>query len=386
MTDQKKLNISVLCGGQSAEHEISLLSARNVVQALDADRYVISVVYIDRQGGWYTLPSHLLLDLAQHQQHRSWPAQADVVALDLRPGQPSTPWQCRGELSPCAVDCVIPMVHGRFGEDGNLQGLLSLLNVPYVGADALASADAMNKIVTKTLLRAAGLPTPDWLGLSAQDLDNVGQTYQQVTRQLGGIVFVKPASQGSSVGIHKVTEQQEFATALADALQYDTSVIVESAISGREIECAVLGNTHPIASLPGEITTTHDFYSYEAKYLDPEGYGLEIPAVLEPEVVKQIQSLAVQAFTALQCAGMARVDFFLPPDGQLLINEVNTIPGFTDISMYAKCWQASGLAMNDLLDRLITLALERHQQQQQLSLYPSLDLSLDLSSNLKNVS
>jgi D-alanine-D-alanine ligase len=250
------------------------------------------------------------------------------------------------------------------GEDGTIQGLLKLANVPFVGAGVLGSAVGMDKDVMKRLLRDAGLPIAKFLTFHGSDLRAL--RFATVKKTLGVPLFVKPANLGSSVGISKVTDKDHFRRAIVDAFRYDNKIVIEEFIQGREIECAVLGNEKPVASLPGEIIVRHDFYSYEAKYIDDKGARFEIPARLPKAVVKKIRALALQAYRVLDCEGMARVDFFLRAGGKVLVNEINTIPGFTKISMYPKMWHASGISYPRLIDRLIELALERSRKEKRL--------------------
>jgi D-alanine-D-alanine ligase len=252
---------------------------------------------------------------------------------------------------------VFPVLHGPFGEDGTVQGLLKLANIAFVGAGVLGSAIGMDKDVMKRLLRDAGIPVVRFM--VANRYSSNGIDFDDVRDQLGLPLFVKPANLGSSVGIHKVNDRDEFERAVRDALNYDNKILIEECIKGREIECSVLGNDNPIASVPGEILPRHEFYSYEAKYLDENGAVLEIPAKLPAETSERIRQLATKTFTVLCCEGMARVDFFLRNDEEIIVNEINTIPGFTRISMYPKLWEATGISYSDLIDRLIQLAIER---------------------------
>jgi len=263
-----------------------------------------------------------------------------------------------------SVDVVFPVLHGPFGEDGTVQGLLKLAQVPFVGAGVLGSAIGMDKDVMKRLLRDAKIPVAKFLVFdraSAYEID-----FSRIKRVLGLPLFVKPANLGSSVGISKVSNRKQFARAVKEAFRYDNKILLEEFIRGREIECSVLGNEHPLASLPGEIITRHDFYSYDAKYIDEKGAQLMIPAKLPPRVVKKIQKMAIASFKVLCCEGMARVDFFLSPAGKIIVNEINTIPGFTKISMYPKLWEASGVSYRNLIDRLIRLAIGRFHQEKNL--------------------
>lgn len=359
---RSKLQLSVLCGGQSTEHEVSVRSARNIVAALDPQKYEISVIYIDHEGGWHRVESTKDF-LASTGEKLLALLKVEPITVIL--GGKKEPW---GSLTTpgrrYAVECVFPVLHGTNGEDGSMQGLLDLLGLPYVGADAQSSAICMEKDVTKKLLRAAHIPTADWYTIYPTERRK--GLYEQLVPQFGEVMFIKPASLGSSVGTRPVSNTQEFEVAVDHALQLDERVIVEPRIYGREIECSVLGNENPRASLPGEIVLHHDFYSYEAKYLDPKGATPTAPANLSADISANVQKMAVAAFKAVHCAGMARVDFFLSRDNHLLVNEINTIPGFTNISMYPKMWEASGLSYSKLLDELINLAMERYQHQQKL--------------------
>jgi D-alanine-D-alanine ligase len=262
------------------------------------------------------------------------------------------------------VDVFFPIMHGTFGEDGSLQGFLRLFNAPFVGAGVLGSAVGMDKDLMKRLLRDAGLPLPKFLVMRPNQAKNAD--YSAVVRELGLPLFVKPCNLGSSVGISKVKKIEELPSALEEAFRYDTKAILEEGIIGREIECAVLGNDRPDASVCGEIIPRHEFYSYEAKYIDENGAALKIPADLPEGTSERIRSLAVKVFTTLECSGMGRVDFFLKKDGSVLVNEINTLPGFTRISMYPKLWEASGVPYAVLLERLIDLAMERHGEESRL--------------------
>lgn len=350
-----KLRVGVIFGGRSGEHEVSLASAAAIFKHLDRQRYETVPIRIEKSGHW-TLGAKAPEALSA----------ADVIAEArieaLQPVEPSK------AITGSGLDVVFPVLHGPYGEDGTVQGLLELANIPYVGAGVLGSAVGMDKAVMKTLFAAQGLPIVrhvvalrrDWLA------DSRGFT-QRVIRDLEFPVFVKPANLGSSVGISKAKSETDLAEAMELALQYDRKVVVEAAVpNAREIECSVLGNDDPVASVPGEIVPSREFYDYKAKYLDDDSRAI-IPAPLTAEQTADIQGLALQAFRAVEGAGMARVDFLLNRDsGEIFLNEVNTIPGFTTISMYPKMWEASGLAYPALLDRLIELALERHAEKQQL--------------------
>ena len=285
------------------------------------------------------------------------PAQGDALVISLGQGKQSFRRLADGKAVP--VDVVFPILHGTFGEDGCIQGLLRMAEIPFVGADVTGSAIGMDKAVCKRLLAQAEIPSAKYLALRAGEAK---PEYQTVSKQLGKILFVKPAKQGSSVGISKVTEQQQWRAALDEAFRYDDEILIEEFIRGREIEVSVLGNENPRASLPGEIIPNADFYSYDAKYIDANGAALKVPVELDAELISAIQTLAVKTYKILCGQGMARVDFFLQ-DRALYVNEVNTIPGFTPISMYPKLWDVSGLPMPGLLDQLIQLAMQRATRQ-----------------------
>jgi len=343
-----KTRVVILFGGRSAEHEISLLSARNIVAALDRDRFTPFLIGIDKQGRWH-LESQATLDAAV----------GDPRTVHLDAGAP---------LADATVlkpdDVVFPALHGTFGEDGTLQGLLELAGVAYVGAPVLGSAVGMDKDVAKRLLRDAGIPVVPYRLVTARAFRVERQACLRAGGELGFPLFCKPANAGSSVGVTKVKRADDLEAALALALQFDGKVLLERGIDAREVECAVLGNDEPEASIPGEIVLTHrdGFYSYDAKYVDATGAIFRVPAEIPADVAARVRELSVATFRALELAGLARVDFFLDRgDGALYVNEVNTLPGFTAGSGYPKMWAASGLAVPALVSRLIDLAVERHR-------------------------
>jgi D-alanine-D-alanine ligase len=351
-----KLRVAVIYGGRSGEHEVSVVSASSIVKHLNPDKYEVVPIRIDKQGRW----------LAGAEAPRALSA-ADVV--DASPTSASLHVvEPTAALDGATVDVVFPVLHGPYGEDGTVQGLLELANVPYVGAGVLGSAVGMDKGVMKTLFLARGLPVGPYHVVMRYEWDRDARgVTDRVARELRYPVFVKPANLGSSVGISKARSDAELVEAMTVALQYDRKIVIETAIpQAREIECAVLGNDDPRPSVPGEIIPSREFYDYEAKYLD-DGVRLLIPAPLAQQQIEDVQRMAVTAFRALDLAGLSRVDFLMAGDtGELFINEVNTMPGFTTVSMYPKMWEASGLAYPDLLDRLITLARERHAEKQRL--------------------
>jgi len=372
----KKLRIGVIYGGRSGEHEVSLASAAAVFQNLDPQRYDPIAIRIEKDGRW-TLADHpprLMSAASVIEAARTRPADTGREAhLVAHPGIETVLTIDRTDrhhevVSGLALDVVFPVLHGPYGEDGTVQGLLELANVPYVGAGVLASAVGMDKATMKLVFAACGLPICDYEVILKRDWqrDERGAMNTIVTR-LGFPVFVKPANLGSSVGISKARHAAELRTAIALAAEFDRKIVIEAAVRNvREIECAVVGNDEPEASMPGEIIPSGEFYDYQAKYLD-EGSRSVIPAPLTDAQTQEIRALAVAAFKAVDCAGMARVDFLLEGDsGVLYVNELNTIPGFTTISMYSKMWEASGLPYPALIDRLVALALERHAEKQQL--------------------
>jgi D-alanine-D-alanine ligase len=357
---KKKLRVALLFGGKSAEHEISLISARNIVAAMDKKKYDIVAIGIDKQGRWFIDQGARLLIGGK-------PTNVESVdpshAAAIMPGDTKTPMVRRkGAAGLGGIDVVFPILHGPFGEDGTVQGLLKLANLPFVGAGVLGSAVGMDKDVMKRLLRDAGIAIGKFMAFERADKIS----FAKIKRVLGMPLFIKPANLGSSVGISKVAKPSQFSAAVREAFRYDNKIVIEEFISGREIECSVLGNDHPIASLPGEIVVNRDFYSYDAKYVDAQGSRLEIPAKLPAKVIKEIRLTAIRAYKALCCQGMGRVDFFVQANGRVVVNEINTIPGFTKISMYPKMWEATGIPYAQLIDRLIGLALERFRREQRL--------------------
>jgi len=365
-----KLRVGVLFGGRSGEHEVSLVSARAIMQALAASgKYTVVPIGITRTGRWLLRPDALPLLAAQAQSPLLQAVSAATVDPAAEEGQAALLPDGRGaplaRLSangpaPERIDVVFPVLHGPYGEDGTVQGFLELAGIPYVGCGVAASAVGMDKHLMKQLFRAAGLPVAPWVLVRRSLWERAPDRALDQAGCFGFPCFVKPANLGSSVGVTKAHDREELAAGLAAAARYDTKLLVEQAIDAREIECSVLGNEAPMVSLPGEIIPGREFYDYRAKYLDDTSQLL-IPAPLSPEQTAQVQELARRAFQALDCAGMARVDFFLErATGRLLVNEVNTIPGFTPISMYPKLWEASGISYPELVDRLIQLALERH--------------------------
>lgn len=335
----QRIRVLLVFGGQSAEHEVSIASARNVHAAMDDATYDITLAYITKDGTWHIVP-----DIEQLEgEHETLLPVLGSKHFVVEPG---------GAL--VTPDVILPILHGPNGEDGSVQGLAQLLNIPIVGCGVIGSAVCMDKDVAKRLLLQAGLPVADFL---VHRFGDATPDFSHITLKLGNPVFVKPANMGSSVGVSKVHTEQEFTAALANALKYDNKVLIEQAITGRELECAVLGNESPEASGIGEVEAPEGFYSYDEKYSAESHTGLRIPAEISEEEVQKIRTIALRAYRALECRGMARVDVFLTPGGDVFINELNTLPGFTNISMYPKLWRESGVGYAELIDRLVGFAL-----------------------------
>lgn len=356
----EKLLVALLFGGRSGEHEVSRNSAYSVAQAL-SKTYNLFPIGISKEGEWYGPIS--LEEIKSFTPEKN--AERKITILP----NPSS----RGKIYSLPdlellteAQVFFPVIHGTFGEDGTLQGLLEMANIPYVGAGVLASAAGMDKVTMKRIFAQTGLPQVEFLAYQRQDIEvDMARVVQEIEDRLGYPCFVKPANMGSSVGISKATQSAELQVALQKAARYDRKVIVEKGVNVRELEVSVLGNDDPIMSIPGEVVPCNEFYDYKAKYIDDRS-ALIIPAKISPEQVSTIQSLARKAYLALGCSGLSRADFFLTKDTQeILINEINTMPGFTTISMYPKLWEHSGLTMTDLVVRLVELALERHQEVEQ---------------------
>lgn len=347
----ERIRLVVLFGGRSAEHDVSCVSAASVLRAVDPQRYDVVAVGIDRDGRW------VLADEAKAALQRgvsSLPPALRAVGEEVDPLPTVMPPARAGAES----TVVLPILHGPMGEDGTVQGMLELAGVPYVGSGVLGSALAMDKAMAKEVLAAAGLPQVRWLSRREDELE--GDFVDVVENELGWPAFVKPANMGSSVGVTKATDADALRVALATAFSYDEWVVVEEAVTARELECAVLGNLEPDATVLGEIVPSREFYDYEDKY-SGSGADLKVPAEVPDAVLAEGRRLALAAFRALRCEGLARVDFFyLEGMQRLLVNEVNTIPGFTPFSMYPQLWEASGVSYGELIDRLVDLALERH--------------------------
>jgi D-alanine-D-alanine ligase len=366
-----KIRVGVLFGGQSGEHEVSLVSARAVLAGLDQSKYEIVPIGITKDGRWLTGSDPMAaLEAAADQSllpggPRTENQEPRTAALATHPSAVEASGLAAGSRSSVlgSIDVIFPVLHGPMGEDGTVQGLLELAGVPYVGCGVLAAAVGMDKAMMKAAFAAAGLPLVPWLLVRRIDWRaDPERAADTVENQLHYPVFVKPANMGSSVGITKATDRATLLAGLAEAARYDRRIVVEQGINAREIEISVLGNEEVDASVPGEIVPSKDWYDYEAKYLGGES-EIRIPAPIPAALAEQVRALAIQAFKAIDGAGLARVDFLLDRDsGALFLNEANTMPGFTPVSMYAKMWEASGLPYSELLDRLIALALERHSE------------------------
>ena len=354
----KKIRVAVLYGGRSGEHEISLRSAASVIENLDRNRYEVIPIGIDKLGKWH------LNDVSLIENSKPLSIFKDTPEVLLPPNPSGTGLIAMSGGKAQGFDVIFPVMHGPLCEDGAVQGLLELADVAYVGCGVLASAVGMDKDVAKRLVQAAGIPIAPYLVVKSEAYKRDAQA-ALASFKMEFPVFVKPCNMGSSVGVHKVKEAGQLKAAIEDAFQYDTKILIEKGIDGREIEIAGLENSEagmpPLMSVPGEIIPTHEFYSYESKYLDENGATVQIPAKLTPAQTSDLQRIARAAFIALECEGMARVDFFLDrKTGEFCFNEVNTIPGFTSISLYPKMWEASGIRYADLLSRLIDLAIARH--------------------------
>jgi D-alanine-D-alanine ligase len=359
---KKKVRVGLIFGGRSGEHEVSLMSARGVMRAIDEEKYEVVPIGITKQGKWLasgdpmkalssgvvgeSSPATLLAEPSQRGLMRLEEQQQEQALTAVRVSQ---------------LDVVFPILHGPYGEDGTVQGLLELAGLPYVGAGVTASAVGMDKALFKDIMKARGLPIAPYIVIKRKQWErDPDAVVAQIETEIGYDCFVKPANLGSSVGISKAHSRAELDLALDDAARYDRKLIVEVAVDAREIEVSVLGNDEPIASVPGEIVPCNEFYDYAAKYLDGES-ALLIPAPIPPETAESVRRLAVEAYLAIDCAGIARADFLLDrSSGKMYINELNTLPGFTPISMYPKLWEATGISYRELIDRLIQLALERH--------------------------
>ena len=363
MAESGKIRVGIVFGGQSAEHEISILSARNVLEALDRSRFDPLLIGIDKNGRWLVQNEQKLLASPSDPRQVHIDAGEQAQLPSLLTGQDG-----RTLSGSARIDVIFPVLHGTLGEDGAIQGLFEIAGIPYVGAGVLGSAIGMDKDVMKRLLRDAGIPIADFRSIRRDQFDADPKQICADLAVLGFPLFTKPANAGSSVGVRKVTAAAALEDAIGYAFKFDSKILAEAAVSGREIELAVIGGTPASVSVPGEIIVEHPdgFYSYDAKYIDEHGARLEMPARLSAEHCARAQALTVRVFEILECEGMARVDLFLQPDGKLIVNEINTIPGFTAISMYPKLWALSGVTPTELVSRLIDLALQRAQRKREI--------------------
>ena len=352
----QKTRVAIVFGGRSTEHQISLLSATNVYNSLDKEKFEPILIGIDKSGQWH---------LGGHSMNLLNSGDANKVSLPSDLNKPVLLSQNTGDhkvMSPDGqftaerIDVIFPVLHGTYGEDGSIQGLAKLADLPCVGCNVLGSAVGMDKDIMKHVLRSNGIDVAPWITLRRID----SMSYADVSKELGPELFIKPANLGSSVGVSYVKEEADYNKAIEEAFLYDDKLIIETKITGREIECAVLGNLEPKASLPGEVEPKEGFYSFENKYLDEKGAALHIPATLTETQIKEVQKLSIRTFQVLECRGMSRVDMFLTKEDQLIINEINTIPGFTNISMYPKLWECTGLDQMELITELIDLAIQEH--------------------------
>ena len=390
----QKLRVGILFGGRSGEHEVSLLSAASLLNAIDKEKYEVVPIGITKDGRWLTAehaenllqgklmiePRHLRAGDPETTSPAAVLARGEAVMVPpepvhrqsgLVPFQSDAPLTRRASDRAINVDIIFPVLHGTFGEDGTIQGLLELADIPYVGAGVLGSAAGMDKDIMKSLFIAAGIPIVKHVTILRGAWEKDGKKVEKlVESKLKYPLFVKPANLGSSLGISKAHNRKELGPAIEEAAKFDRKIVIEQGVGGkkekaREIECSVLGNDEPVASVPGEIVPSKEFYDYAAKYVD-EGSQLNIPAKLTKSQTKRVQDLAVAAFKAVDCSGLARADFLMDPKtAKIYLNEINTMPGFTAISMYPKLWGASGLAYPDLIDRLIELGMERHKDKKQ---------------------
>jgi len=359
--DDHKQNVVLLFGGRSGEHEVSLNSAQSIYKAIDRSRYNVETIGINKQGQWFwgVSPEEIIKN--------GFPSTKEgiQVTLVIDPTQPHF-MTTRGQPLPDQgkFDLIFPVLHGPYGEDGTLQGLLEMANVPYVGSGVLGSSLGMDKDRMKAVFLEKNLPLARYVTLLRSEFfDSQEICLNKIEEKIGYPCFVKPANLGSSVGISKAHNRKELLNALKTAAIFDRKIVIEETIIGQEIEVSVLGNDMPIASLPGEVLPAHEFYTYEAKYSNI-GSSLLIPAVLDDLVIKRLQSMAIEAFRAVEASGLGRVDFFVTPQNEIFLNEINTLPGFTEISMYPKLWEATGIPYSELIDRLISLGMERFHDKQ----------------------
>jgi len=357
-----KIKVGILYGGRSPEHNISLLSAYNVVQNLDKDLYTPVLLPIDKDGVWHH-STEMGLSHPTDAQKVSLPDFDNIVYLSQNAGERTIIDKATGSII-TTIDILYPVLHGAYGEDGSIQGLAKVAGLPCVGCGILGSSAGMDKDVTKRLLRDAGIGVADFVTLRQGYNDDM--SYEEIVAKLGPELFIKPANLGSSVGVSFVDNKVDFDSAVKTGFEYDPKVIIEEKITGKEIECAVLGNRKPLASTIGEILPKTEWYTFENKYVDDDGAGLAIPAKIPTDKLEEARQMAIDTYINLECCGLTRVDMFLKEDGSLIVNEVNTLPGFTRISMYPKLWAHGGIEYQDLISKLIEYAIERHREEENL--------------------
>ncbi|MDH5367890.1 MAG: D-alanine--D-alanine ligase [Cyclobacteriaceae bacterium] len=349
----EKLNIGLLYGGRSVEHQISVLSAKNVYENIDKNKFIVTIIGIDRLGKWYLMNS-IDSDFNQGSPLR--------LSLDA-----SSPKFIDSKKNTYEIDVAFPVLHGTDGEDGSIQGLLKAMNIPFAGSGVLGSSISMDKLIAKQLLFQAGIPVSKYISFTIEERNTID--YNNVVEKIGLPFMVKPANLGSSVGINKVTNENEYVSALNHTFQFDTTVLLEEFIVGRELECAILGNSHAKASNPGEIiiSDNYDFYTYEAKYEDKNAVDIQIPAKIDDDIAEQMKKLCIKSYKTLKCEDFARVDLFLTATGKIFINEINTIPGFTNISMFPTLWEQHGIKYKSLISKIINLALDRDKKTKEIN-------------------
>ncbi len=359
---QTKCKVAILAGGPSTEHKISLISAKSILKAISRENYDIFLIGIDHQTQWWWYPDEDFLSNTESVSDVKLKNSGIAVRLDKDANGPILVELQSQKTN--KIDIFFPVLHGSYGEDGVLQGYLNAFNAAFVGVDLLASASGMDKDMAKRIWKEAGIPVARSFTVRPHLVDEFH--FPKIKEAFGMPVFVKPANAGSSVGVSKVVDEASYNQALEEAFKFDRKVLVEEAVIGKEVECAVLGNEFPEASILGEIIPKASFYSFDAKYMDDDGASMAIPADLPENIAEKVKMYAIMAFKALECEGLSRVDFFVTTEGRIVLNEINTLPGFTSISMYPKLWEASGTSYSKLIDKLIQLGLERHARNQKL--------------------
>jgi D-alanine-D-alanine ligase len=357
-----EINVALLIGGPSTEHKISLISGNSIYKAINKKKYDVFVIGIDHDIRWWWYESDNFLEHADNPGSVSLASGGKEVHIKNVGGKVYLCDSMSREV--CHIDIFFPVLHGSYGEDGVLQGVLQSVGAAYTGVGLMASSVGMDKDLAKRVWRDEGIPVADFICLKKHESDSID--FADAKKKLGLPMFVKPANAGSSVGVSKVTDESEYKAALAEAFRFDTKILLEEAVIGKEVECAVLGNEYPKASVMGEIIPKASFYSYEAKYLDDEGASMAIPACIDEQTSDTLRALAVRAFVTIGCEGLSRVDFFLTPEGKIVLNEINTLPGFTSISMYPKLWEATGLPYEQLIDEIILLGFQRYERDRKL--------------------